>query len=163
VRWPTGGIYGGKVTKERMGYIDVFPTLMAVAGYNETVNNNLDGINVIEGIKGERLNDRSWFTYEDQSDKKIEKLAVNKDQWKLIVHRSAPDSEDNFWSNELFQITDDPIEEVDLATKNPSKLEELLNELDGFYNLKSDIQIPRYSKKDSYDEPELIPNWQPAK
>ncbi|MBN1181307.1 MAG: arylsulfatase [Bacteroidales bacterium] len=162
-RWPAGGISGGKVSEERMGYIDVFPTLMAVAGYNENHKNNLDGINILGAIKGERLSDRAWFTYEDQGDEKIEKIAINTDRWKLVVHRSAPDSDKNSWINELFQIADDPKEETDLAAQNKSELEELLKELNSFYDLKSEHQIPRYSVKDNYTEPVLIPNWQPTK
>lgn len=161
--WPAGGISGGKVCNERMGYIDVFPTLMEVAGYNGNPKNNLDGINILEAIKGERLSDRAWFTYEDQGNEKIEKIAINTDQWKLVVHRSAPDSDENLLKNELFQIADDLTEEIDLAAKNPSILEELLTELDCFYKLRCDSQIPRYSKKDNYTESELILNWQPTK
>ncbi|MGQ8338820.1 arylsulfatase B [Sunxiuqinia sp. A32] len=161
--WPAGGISGGKVSMERMGYIDVFPTLMTVAGYNVNPKNNLDGINILDAIKGRKLSDRAWFTYEDQGNEKIEKIAINNDQWKLVVHRSAPDSEKNSWENELFRIADDPKEETDLSTQNKSELEELLKELDSFYKLKSDNQIPRYSVKGNYTEPVLIPNWQPTK
>jgi arylsulfatase A-like enzyme len=163
VRWPETGISGGKESEERMGYIDVFPTLMAVAEYDKNPKNDLDGINMLNGIKGERLGDRSWFTYEDQSNNKIEKLAINKDEWKLVVHRTAPDADKISLKNELFRITDDPNEEVDVASQNSLKLEELLSELNTFYNLKSDNQIPRYSARDDYIEPVLIPNWQPIK
>ena len=55
VRWPGGGIPAGKVCEERMGYIDVFPTLMEISGYKGSSKNELDGINVLSAIRGGKL------------------------------------------------------------------------------------------------------------
>ncbi|MCX6326599.1 MAG: arylsulfatase [Bacteroidia bacterium] len=162
-RWPAEGVFGGKVIEERMGYIDVFPTLMAIAKFEGKPKNELDGINVLEGIKGNKLKDRSWFTYEDQGDEKIEDLAINNNQWKLVVKRGAPDSENITEINQLFQISTDPNEKMDLSAQKPDKVEELMKELNSFYGLKAKNQIPRYSEKDNYPGPVLIPNWQPEK
>ncbi len=156
-RWPSAGISGGKVIKERMGYIDVFPTLMAVAEYNGKPKNELDGINVLDAMKGGKLGDRSWFTYMDQNPQKIEDLAINNDQWKLIVKRSAPDNEDFSSTNQLFRIDSDTKEENDLSAQNPVVIEELMKELNKVYGLKSSNQIPRFSEEGGNP----IPNWQP--
>jgi arylsulfatase B len=158
-RWPSAGIAGGKVIKERMGYIDVFPTVMAVAKYDGKPKNELDGINVLEAMKGEKLGDRSWFTYMDQGSEKIEDLAINNDQWKLVVKRGAPDSENITTSNQLFRIVSDTQEENDLSAQNPIILEDLMKELNKYYGLKSINQIPRFSEKGG----DPIPNWQPEK
>jgi arylsulfatase A-like enzyme len=162
-RWPEAGIFGGKVIEERMGYIDVFPTLMAIANYKGAPKNKLDGINVLDGIKGNKLKDRIWFTYMDQGDEKIEDLAVNNNQWKLVVKRGAPDATNVTVTNQLFRIETDPYEKVDLSAQEPDKVKELMKALNKFYSLKSDNQIPRYSVKDNYPGPVLIPNWQPEK
>ena len=160
-RWPEAGFTGGKVIEERMGYIDVFPTLMAVANYKGKPKNKLDGINILDEKKGNKLKNRNWFTYLDQGNKKIEKLAVNNDKWKLVVQRGAPDAENVTPLYQLFEIITDPFEKIDLSTHNPDVVQRLLKELDSFYSYKSINQIPRYSEKDNYPGSVLIPNWQP--
>jgi arylsulfatase A-like enzyme len=146
-RWPSGGISGGKIIEERIGYIDIFPTIMAVANYSGKPKNDLDGQNILSVMKGGRINDRNWFTYEDQGDDKVEDLAINKNQWKLIVKRGAPDSNKNDHPVfQLFKIESDFGEKTDLSVQNPEKVEELLKEVIKFYELKSYIQIPRYSE-----------------
>jgi len=162
-RWPPAGIMGGRVIEERMGYIDVFPTLMAIANYKGKPKNKLDGINILSGMKGAKLKDRNWFTYEDQKDDKIEDLAINNDQWKLVVNRGAPDATNVPVTNQLFRIASDPYEKMDLSAQEPDKVKELMKDLSRFYSLKAKHQIPRYSEKDNYPGPILIPNWQPEK
>lgn len=162
-RWPSEGVSGGKIIAERMGYIDVFPTLMNVAGYKGNPKNKLDGINVLPAIKGGKLKDRNWFTYEDQTKQKIEDLAINTDLWKLVVKRNAPDSEDKVAENQLFQIKADPGEKLDVSVQNPEKVNELMNVMNSFYNQKSKNEIQRFPEPGNYPEPVLIPNWQPQK
>lgn len=162
-RWPSAGISGGNVIEERMGYIDVFPTLMAIANIKGKPQRELDGVNVLSGLKGGKLKDRNWFTYEDQSDAKIENLAINNNQWKLVVKRGAPDADNVSISSELFRIASDPYEKLDLSAREPEIVRDLMIDLNKFYNLKSVIQIPRYSAKDNYPGPVIIPNWQPEK
>jgi len=162
-RWPAGGVIGGKVIEERMGYIDVFPTLMAIAKFNGKPKNELDGLNVLPVMEGAKLNDRNWFTYEDQSDVKIENLAINNNEWKLVIKRGAPDSDNGTKTNQLFRIAADPYEKIDLSVQNADKVEELTKELNRFYSLKAVNEIPRYSERDTYTGPVLIPDWQPEK
>jgi arylsulfatase A-like enzyme len=161
--WPAEGVSGGKIIAARMGYIDVFPTLMAVAGFKGNPKNELDGINVLPAIKGGKLKDRNWFTYEDQTKNKIEDLAINTDLWKLVVRRNAPDLEDKVNENQLFQIKEDPSEKLDVSVENPEKVKELLNVMNQFYNLKSKNEIERFPEPGNGQEPVLIPNWQPQK
>jgi len=162
-RWQAGSVSGGKKIAERMGYIDVFPTVMNVAGYTGDPKNKLDGINVLPAIKGGKLKDRNWFTYEDQTKNRIEDLAINTDLWKLVVRRNAPDSEDKVMENQLFQIKADPGEKKDVSVENPEKVKELMKVMNRFYNLKSKNEIQRFPEPGNGQEPLLIPNWQPQK
>jgi arylsulfatase B len=159
--WKDGGVSGGKVIEELMGYIDVFPTIMEVSNSNGIPVNELDGINVLPAMKGEKLNNRSWYTYFDQSNARAEKLAINNNDWKLVLERNAPDAEDVVGDTLLFQIATDPYEETDLAGQYPNEVEFLLNELYQFYELKSQYQVARYSDR-SKQFGESIPYWQPA-
>ena len=162
-RWPGGGIPAGKVCEEPMGYIDIFPTLMKISGYEGIARNELDGINVLSAFRGDKLENRYWFTYEDQGERKVENMAVNNNEWKLVVKRGAPDTSDIMEIDQLFKISEDPFEKADLSAQNPAQVKKLMMELNRFYNLKSVSQIPRFADKKNYSEPLSIPKWQPAK
>jgi arylsulfatase A-like enzyme len=159
--WKDGGVTGGKVIKELMGYIDVFPTIMEVSNYAGSPVNELDGISVLSAMKGEKLNNRNWFTYLDQGPEKAEKLAINNNNWKLILKRNAPDGENVAEDTLLFKISVDPYERTDLARQYPNEVESLLHELYQFYDLKSPNQIARFSDREK-QYGESIPNWQPT-
>ena len=53
IRWPAGGLTGGKTFNGRIGYIDVLPTLLAVAGVKPP--DNLDGLNFLPALRARRL------------------------------------------------------------------------------------------------------------
>jgi arylsulfatase B len=105
-RWPAANISGGKIIKERVGYIDVFPTIAGIAGCKQ-LPANLDGIDMMTVLRGEKLSDRLWFTYLDQNGNKMEQLALNTNEWKLIWRRNAPDSSIKQEQTELFRIGED--------------------------------------------------------
>lgn len=159
--WQGGGISGGRKVSQRMGYIDIFPTLMGIANYKRNLINEIDGLDVLKAMQGkEKPSDRKWFSYLDQDDKKIEHLAVNTNQWKLIWRRNAPDNKINSEKVELFGIDEDPSETTNLAEREPEVVSSLKREIDKFYRLKAIDQIPRYSEKSVLSGP-VIPNWQP--
>ena len=143
--WPRGRIAGGRVVDARMGYIDVFPTFMAVAGVDR-VPNPLDGINVLEAMKGRgRTENRTWFTYLDQNPDKQEHLALHRNGWKAIIERSAPDApEKKVNSRLLYRLDDSRIEKENLLPTNQKIYQELSTEIEEFLKLKSKNQIPRY-------------------
>jgi len=90
----------------------------------------------------------------------MERLAVNRDKWKLVMTRPAPDSEKTESSLELFEIDNDPFEELDVSRKNPEVVEALLVELDRFLELKSDRQIIRF-RAGAKTTP-AVPKWTPS-
>lgn len=161
-RWPAGNISGGKTVSERMGYIDVFPTLMEVAGFKGKPENELDGISVLKAMTGETLPDRSWFTYLDQNADKTERIALNTDEWKLIWTRNAPDNEETFEEIELYQMVQDKQESTDVSGEEQDMVKKLQAEVNRFYQLKSEHQNPRFYDKELLSGPP-IPDWQPEK
>ncbi|MGQ8338689.1 sulfatase-like hydrolase/transferase [Sunxiuqinia sp. A32] len=147
VRWPSGGISGGQIVDKRVGYIDIFPTLMEVADFKGSPRNDLDGKNILPILKGATIEDREWYSYLDQGDDKIEDLVVNKNQWKLIVKRPAPDRiEEKSVIYQLFKIASDPYEKNDVSDQYPDKVDELSKGTDEFYGLKASRQVPRYNE-----------------
>lgn len=158
--WPAGNIAGGKTVNERMGYIDVLPTLMEIVAYKGELKNEIDGINVLDAMKGEQLDERPWFTYLDQNSRKVEELTMNTEKWKLVWRRNAPDNNKTSETSELFRIASDKTETSNVSETNPNVVKSLKSEINKFYNLKSVYQIPRYSDKTKLSGP-VIPYWHP--
>jgi len=90
-------------------------------------------------------------------------MAVNNNEWKLVVKRGAPDTSNIKEIDQLFHISEDPFEKADLSAQNPRQVKKLMKKLNRFYNLKSVSQIPRFADKKNLSEPEKIPKWQPVR
>ena len=143
--WPDGGIAGGRIIEDRMGYIDIFPTLKAITHHKANLD-QLDGINVLESMKGDsQSTDRKWYSYVDQKKSRRELLAVNYHDWKLVVNRNAPDAfSERVDSVALFRLGAGHVERNDVKMENMSVFNELQKDLYDFLQLRSKHQIPRY-------------------
>lgn len=144
--WPEGGWIGGKTVDERMGYIDIHPTIAKIVGVEPLSANPFDGIDVMDALShGADLPNRAWFTYMDQGNEKIEHIAVNYDEVKKIVERPAPDAVGHGSATTyLFCIDDDPSERVDLSAELPGVAKKLQSDVEVFLSLKAEPQIDRY-------------------
>jgi arylsulfatase A-like enzyme len=129
LRWPAGGLTGGKDFTGRLGYIDVLPTLLAAAGIRPPTN--LDGINCLPALRGEApLPERPWFSYIHQD--AMAHAAVHQGRWKLVAHgdvfTKAPAVAPKL---ELYDLDADPGETTNLAARHPEvvrRLQQLLRE-----------------------------------
>lgn len=146
VHWPAGGIAGGKIIRTRMGYLDIFPTLAAIASPKPWTGKPLDGINVLESMRGnDQQIDRMCFSYLDQNHGKREEFAVHDHAWKLLIERDAPDvSSPQPDRMVLYQLDSLHIETDDLRASHPQTYQELLQAIEGFAALKQRDQISRY-------------------
>ena len=131
IRWPAGGLSGGKRFDGRIGYIDVLPSILAAAGVS--VPGNVDGVNVLPALRGEaKLRPRPWFTYIHQSESAHG--SVHEDNWKLIAHGdfmgvgSRPELE-------LYDLDKDPAEKANLAERHPDITARLYKQLRDFGKL----------------------------
>ena len=83
IRWPAGGLTGGREFGGRIGYIDVLPTLLAAAG--ASIPENLDGVNFLPALRGEKpVSPRQWFAYIHQGEDAH--ASVHEEKWKLVAH-----------------------------------------------------------------------------
>ena len=82
IRWPNG-ILGNRQERDGItGYIDVYPTLKAIAGVKTEDPNHLDGIDLLPIIRGEKeAPKRPWFSYIKQGNPS-NKFALTDDPWK---------------------------------------------------------------------------------
>jgi arylsulfatase A-like enzyme len=116
IRWPAGGVSGGRRFDGRIGYIDVLPTLLAVAGTQAP--ENLDGINFLPELQGKKeLPERPWFSYIHQSEDAD--ASVHLGQWKLVAHGDFFAEHPSIVPTlELYDLAADPAETIDLAVKH---------------------------------------------
>jgi arylsulfatase A-like enzyme len=110
-----GRIAPGQVTAETAMTMDVFPTLLAVAGVAAPAGWRSDGVD-LRGLllRGEALPGRALF-WRDADEK-----AVRRGSWKLVSRAD---------SRELFDLAGDPGEARDVATARPEIVEQLQREL----------------------------------
>lgn len=135
VRWPAGGLAGGRVCDEPIGYIDVLPTLRRVAGAEPSPDDSpLDGVDVLDVLRGERpVPERPWFSYVAPAES--EQAAVMRGDWKLVAKGTAVLTPEPAATFELYDLGRDPGEQDDVAGAHPDRVAELRRELVEFGRL----------------------------
>jgi arylsulfatase B len=146
VRWPAGGLSGGKVCAEPIGYIDVLPTLMRVAGAKaEAGDKPLDGLDVLGVMRGEKsVPERPWFSYIAQGE--TGQAAVTLGDWKLVAKGADVLAAGKGVTLELYDLAADPKESKDLAAERPEKVEELRRRLVEFGKLEPAERVAPYGQ-----------------
>jgi arylsulfatase A-like enzyme len=130
IRWPAAGLIGGRRFDDRIGYIDVLPTLLAAAA--AATPENVDGINVLPALRGEApLPERPWFSYLHQREEAH--ASVHLGQWKLVAHgETFAEGPVDPPKLELYDLAADPAETTDLAKQRPEIVAELHRRLRQF-------------------------------
>src|SRR5690606_17463332 len=97
VRWPKG-FEGGYVNNQVMGYIDVMPTLLAVAGVKSLPKKPFDGLSMVSVLADQTKKiDRNLF---------LGAGAIVNQEWKLIEGPSV-NPRMRIQDDQLFHITND--------------------------------------------------------
>ena len=127
-RWPAGGLAGGRVCAEPTGYIDVFPTVLRMAGADpaKVAQRPLDGRDVLDVWRDRaRAPERPWFSY--IAPQTTEDAAVAVGPWKLVLHGGAVlgATPDPATQVELYNLDDDPRETKNLAAAQPARVAQL--------------------------------------
>lgn len=125
LRWP-GHARPGTESQEPVGFIDLLPTLCAVAGVAPPTDRTLDGVNVLPALEGQpvdRPNPFYWQFDNAQGDSWTQSL--RRGPWKLL----ADAKREHF---ALYNLVDDVAEAHDRAAERPDLVKELRAELDRF-------------------------------
>ena len=121
VRWPKK-IAAGKTSDAIVNNIDLYPTLLEMAGAALPKNHVIDGLSfapvLLEGKAFPRDTSFSWFPYHDAG------IAVRKGDWKLI-RRFKENPEYYEGLVELYNLKEDLGETNNLAKQMPKKVAEL--------------------------------------
>ena len=148
LRWPAQGLIGGTTFNDRIGYIDILPTLLHIAECKAP--SNLDGIDILPAIKGEsKLKERPWFSYLHQS--KDASSSLHLGPWKLIVKGDAFHS-DNLVL-ELYNLENDPGEKNNLADKHPDRTAAMLSRIKEFGKLQTPGATPYSQGREGFIAP----------
>lgn len=128
VRWP-GKIQSGTTSDAIVGCIDMYPTILDLAGIPLSPAQKIDGVSFAPVLKqsGKFTRDTYfvWFPH------MLPGVTVRKGDWKLIRRfTERPDKYNGLY--ELFNLRDDPSETSNLAAKMPEKVKELNALIDQF-------------------------------
>jgi arylsulfatase B len=148
VRWPKGGVAGGRKTVAPLANVDILPTLMSAAGVADHGGKPLDGIDALYILRGTaEAKERDVYSFIGQQSEDDEQVAVIEPEWKLVVRgapvagpKAAPEKSQKF----LFRIADDPNEENDVAADHPEVVERLMRKAIEFRSLQPANPVPVY-------------------
>lgn len=111
IRWPKGGLAGGKSWAGLCGALDLFPTLIDMAGLEMPKTEPLDGKNLWPALRaGKPSPVESYYWAWNDCD------AIRTADWKLVRR---------FEANELYDIRNDISESNDLSKQRPEVLKDL--------------------------------------
>lgn len=118
IRWPKGGLVGGRKWDGLCGALDMFPTLTAMTGSAMPETRPLDGRNVWPALRDNKASpvESYYFVWHDED-------ALRTPQWKL--HRFF----DRF---ELYDIVQDETESTDVAEAHPDVVKSLTAKMDAW-------------------------------
>ena len=136
IRWPAG-LKGSRKFDTLMGYIDVLPTLLGLAGGEKIPGGKpLDGIDLSKVLQGKaKAPQRSFYLGQE---------ALVSQEWKLIEGR-------------LYRIDKDPTEKKDVRVANPAVLTRLVEELKEFEKLAGKVKVAPYGEgRQNFKAP---PQW----
>jgi len=151
VRWPAK-IGAGRSTDVVCGYIDLLPTLVAIAGGQsaELADKPIDGIDLTSVLTQAETTtaSRPWFSYHGQAGEASEHLAIIDQGWKLVVKgpRLTELAQLNGGSHEvyLFHLEQDLNETKNLARQKPKKVDQLAKKLVEHRALQPEDAVPPY-------------------
>jgi arylsulfatase A-like enzyme len=124
IRWPAGGISGGRDVIGLAAHIDVLPTLMELCNLKRPEGPPLDGTSLAAPLRGlSEVPDRTLFVHSQRIEhpEKWRNSSVMTNRWRLINGR------------ELYDLPADPGQERDLAAQQPQVMADLRAEYERWW------------------------------
>jgi len=154
MRWPAR-VSGDRSVDDLMGYIDVYPTLKRIFGITSPDPNPLDGLDMLDVIRGRaEAPRREWYSYIAQG--RPDRTAVCDGSWKLVVvggsvldvslEKALENSDPKEGPTvELFRLDQDPGETENIASRHPDITARLWARLREFRSFKLE-DIPDFQE-----------------
>ncbi|MCM2373447.1 arylsulfatase [Aporhodopirellula aestuarii] len=138
IRWPDGGIEGGRDCSSLAAHIDVLPTIAELCEIEVSHHDHLDGISFAKQLTDDgpsphrdhlvvQLHGGPYF---DETPKPWEYACVLKDRWRLIN------------GSELYDIEKDPAQRTDVASSHSDVVAEMRERYVTFWELVSRQMFP---------------------
>ena len=124
IRWPAGGLTGGKDVEQLAAHIDLLPTLIELCGLKKPRSVRFDGDSLRPLLKGgSNWPKRTLLVHSQRIEhpEKWRKSAVMTERWRLVNGK------------ELYDIKTDPGQKNNLADKNPKVVEKLRKSYDKWW------------------------------
>ena len=123
VRWPAGGLTGGRDVDGLTAHIDVLPTLAELSGLDAPESAALDGISLAPQLYGEPVPSRTLFVHSQRIPypEKWRKSSVMSGPWRLVNQ------------TELYNLATDPAQAVDVAATYPERADSLRAAYDAWW------------------------------
>lgn len=116
VRWPDGGLTGGKSLNDLTAHVDILPTFVSLTNQKFVSKKTMDGTDISDYLLGKSEAPERYLVTDTQRipwPEKGKNSCVMDDKWRLIK------------GNELYNIVDDPGQTTNLADKFPEKVAEM--------------------------------------
>lgn len=143
LRWPAGGLQGGRAIDDLIHMTDWYPTLTALAGLPAWAPHPLDGVDVSPLLRGQPLavEPRRFWQWNRYTPRVLTNAAMRDGEWKLVrprypaAHRVTPedlrrDYAMRYDPDSVADILTEPLPEIAIDSPYPLEL----------YNLKTDPQ-----------------------
>ena len=119
----------GGVQTQMATIMDIFPTVLSVAGVKSPKSHILDGsdLKTMAGGKRDPRHRDDFLMHFPHSNNGEYYTVYRKGDWKIIYRYNPADPEHPGYS--LYNLAEDPYENHDLATANPTKLREMFNRM----------------------------------
>lgn len=131
-----------------ISYIDLMPTLMHVAGVTDHGGKPLDGIDVLDALRGDRNTcGRELYHYWGQQGPASEQVALMRWPWKLVVLGRSITDKTAVASHRrrlLFNLNQDPEEKKSLTADHPQLVDRFYERLVEFRRLQPADALPPY-------------------
>jgi arylsulfatase A-like enzyme len=127
LRVPAFVVWNGKikpntVSNQVFHIVDLYPTLLGIAGGSLEQKLPLDGIDIKEALlENKPISRKELLLYSVPRGG-----TIRVGDWKVVISGQNNPNRPQGVKKELFNIKDDPYEQNDLAASNPEKLQELL-------------------------------------
>jgi arylsulfatase B len=147
VKWPAV-LKGGTQINQLMGYVDVVPTLLNIAGVKDAVHKPFDGLDMSAVFLGQskEVKREIYLGYGS--------LVTN--QWKL-VKANAGNNAMAQTEDQLFDIVNDPSEKRNVKAAHADVYQQLLKTIQPFDGITSDFSVPPFGQgRNGFKAPK---NW----
>jgi arylsulfatase A-like enzyme len=127
IRWPMGGIGGGKDVDKLAAHIDLFPTLIDLAGLEKPSEHKFDGTSLRKLMENPSAewNERTLFVHNQrlQYPEKYKDYQVLTEKWRLEGRENA----------ELYEIDADPGQQLNVKDQYPEVVKQLTKEYEAWW------------------------------